>query len=794
MSKHEKLSIQEKLLVSNNETFSIDDIKQSIKNKNLTKFSEIASYATNKGDKDILNYIISNKSLIEKALVDKKDTKFITAILLPIRHAENILGKTDVSQLIEDFDKKKTYFEKLVFTLLLYHIKDERVLDLLFTLLKDNSSDVRAAAATAFSYYNSDKAKEPLLALLQDDVIEVREGAALALTHIADNSSIPVLIEQLEVDNEDYIFHIAFALITIGKESIEYLIEATLSENLTICKNAMDILLWSEWKEAIPVLCDCYNHTDPDIRTKAIHCLTEFPATTGDQVVDDLIVPTILSAFNDKNKSVQISAAHSIKDNLTLSTELIDRSEVIDSILNKKLSNRSGLFLFYASIGLNYVIKPLQQVLYDAEETIGTKISAITSISLIDDVKAIEILRSALVDFQDEKLATAIVGALGYRDDVDTLIEALEGKIKGVIRYAVALNLGHVFPGSKVDNALLKALGDRDEDVRAAAAEMLGYRNVVTALPNLIKLSGDPSIIVRKTVCLALSYFKMEDSIIALIDLLNDAINEVREAARTGLMNIGAPALEPLLQNLGNDQIKDEIIQVLEGLGTDVLPTILSFFNTKHSRIVDEIISKLPFEMVGELLIYHQYFGRAIDIYKKNNRKDLIDYVQIRQKEYRKSLGPKERKKKKSKIVYNIVLVDGSNIAREGDIAKIKRFNIVNNKLITMDKYNQILFICDANLRFMLKHESEVLEYNRMISEGKIKEVPGKTDADYFILQYADMMIQEGHNVEIVTNDQFRDYISKGNFPWLMSGGHLVKFDYITTPDGREMFIPFLPN
>jgi hypothetical protein len=99
--------------------------------------------------------------------------------------------------------------------------------------------------------------------------------------------------------------------------------------------------------------------------------------------------------------------------------------------------------------------------------------------------------------------------------------------------------------------------------------------------------------------------------------------------------------------------------------------------------------------------------------------------------------------------VLPIALVDGSNVAHssEGDEARLHNIKVVVRKLFA-EGYEPVV-VADAALRHQIDDKEG---YERRVEEGKIKQAPAGTDADYFLLAFAREL-----DAVIVSNDLFRD-------------------------------------
>jgi hypothetical protein len=99
----------------------------------------------------------------------------------------------------------------------------------------------------------------------------------------------------------------------------------------------------------------------------------------------------------------------------------------------------------------------------------------------------------------------------------------------------------------------------------------------------------------------------------------------------------------------------------------------------------------------------------------------------------------------------NIVLVDGSNVAfsSEGETGVLQNIVTIRDRLVA-DGFEPIVVV-DAALRHKI---DDAAGYERLVDDGLIKQAPAGTDADYFILSFA-----EDLNASIVSNDRFKDRI-----------------------------------
>jgi hypothetical protein len=97
----------------------------------------------------------------------------------------------------------------------------------------------------------------------------------------------------------------------------------------------------------------------------------------------------------------------------------------------------------------------------------------------------------------------------------------------------------------------------------------------------------------------------------------------------------------------------------------------------------------------------------------------------------------------------NIAIVDGSNVAHSGagEAGRLYNIQLVCEKLIE-EGYEPVVVV-DAALRHQIDDRNS---FERLVDEGKLRQAPAGTDADYFILSFARELA-----ASIVSNDRFKD-------------------------------------
>lgn len=170
---------------------------------------------------------------------------------------------------------------------------------------------------------------------------------------------------------------------------------------------------------------------------------------------------------------------------------------------------------------------------------------------------------------------------------VDQLLASLRDPTSAETRAWAAESLAHVEDPAVVP-ALVGALADGEVSVRIAAAESLGSlgdargaKAIAAALKS--ELKAQPSSAFVPAACAALGLLGGTAGVAVLITVLGTADETNRDAARTALTRIGAPAL-PALQkaiSTGGREQRLQVVSVLASMGSrGVKPVITALANS----------------------------------------------------------------------------------------------------------------------------------------------------------------------------------------------------------------------
>jgi hypothetical protein len=98
-----------------------------------------------------------------------------------------------------------------------------------------------------------------------------------------------------------------------------------------------------------------------------------------------------------------------------------------------------------------------------------------------------------------------------------------------------------------------------------------------------------------------------------------------------------------------------------------------------------------------------------------------------------------------------VAIVDGSNVAHSSEgRARLQNITLVCEKL--QEEGFDPVVVADAALRHQIDDEQA---YEAMVDDGRIRQAPAGTDADYFILSFAREL-----DAAVVSNDRFKDRLA----------------------------------
>jgi len=328
------------------------------------------------------------------------------------------------------------------------------------------------------------------------------------------------------------------ALIRIGEPPIEVLTEALKHENTYVQTSAIHFLGLTKDPRAVEPLVAALDDEDFWVRHRAA-------STLGTMVWDGQGVDLLIAALEDKSWRVRSSAA------LALGRKKVPRAKKALFTVSKDeethVRNAAAVALWW--LGESGPLDRLVDALTD--EIAFVRREAARALGWSNDRSAVAPLISALDD-ESGGVRAAAASALANLEAaraVDALIGALKDERQDV-RRAAAYALGTIGDASAVA-PLIDALADESFGVREAAACSLGHLKDRRAVnPLIAALKGDQAL--RSTAARALGQLGDSRALKPLMAFLGKGGLDSQESVTLALVEIGEPAIEPLITAVGS--------------------------------------------------------------------------------------------------------------------------------------------------------------------------------------------------------------------------------------------------
>lgn len=402
-------------------------------------------------------------------------------------------------------------------------------------VLGDSDKDVRYAAVLALGRIGGKGAELRLNRALFDSEKDVRQAAINFLVQIGPPAVKP-FINNLEL--RQYRSEAAEALARIGTPAVEPLIaklKSTYNDVRTVTAQVLGQI--GDARAASPLI-TLFKDGYSDVRQAAIDSLVQIGAPAVAPLIDVLQVIT---------EGVRPAAKALVRIGEPAVKPLIGALEDPDKTV------REAAAYILGDIGDNRAVEPLIGALGDPEKTVRE--AATYVLGKIGDRRAVEYLVIILRDENEwsvRRAAASALAKLGWKPDQDAT-----GAIYWIARhqYEECIQIGE-----PAVEPLITALFAKDLDERMHAAEALGQ-------------IGDARAV---------------DSLIAAI-----SENRVQQAAADALVQIGTPAVKPLIALLkhANVSVREIVAQALVQLG-DPYPVdrLIAVSPAFHGSIISDLL------------------------------------------------------------------------------------------------------------------------------------------------------------------------------------------------------------
>jgi HEAT repeat protein len=445
------------------------------------------------------------------------------------------------------------------------HVKSNKPVDALTSLLEDANERARVQAAEALGKIADTRAVEPLTrTLVSDSNTAVRISIAHALGKIGDSRAVPALAKALK-DRDIAVYRaVVKALAKLGGEgAFEPLLEASRNRKER-ADYLPDALCRTGGEKAIAYIIRLFDNkeyagdpdTGPDSENVAISTLLRFGETA---------VKPLLEAARSLNASKRACAL------LTLG--LLREEKAFELLLEALKDKNSAVRAATAEAISLYrdarAVKPLIALLADRQEYVA--VCAAQSLGRIGDRRALKPLVEVLLDHpcegEDEcsklRIRTALaLGAIGIDAAIEPLVLALLEDAYGLPQVA-AQALGN-FKDNRATDALIKALDDGNPEVVQAAVLSLGEIGDKRAVaPLLKKLQRVPAGYELDVYYPLWTLQKLRDPesadfLVSVLQATEDPLALFKGEAALALGEIGdRRTIEPLKKLLETDDITD---------------------------------------------------------------------------------------------------------------------------------------------------------------------------------------------------------------------------------------------
>ena len=295
-------------------------------------------------------------------------------------------------------------------------------------------------------------------------------------------------------------------------------------------------------ERAVGPLIKGLKHREPDTRRVAAYALGEI----GDRRA---VEPLLQALKREKNGAVRVSvvaALGKIGDKRAVGPLIEMLGKESYGVARTAAAEALG------QIGDGRAVALLVRVLKEDDFALAREAAA-RALGRLGDRRAVGPLIKALKEDGEwtvRAAAAEALGMLGDREAFKPLLQALKDKDAHVCAAALK-SLARV--GKPAHAIFLNALGEHSAVVRAAAAEvlgMLGDRRDVVSLVRALK--KDEECVVREAVVRALGRLGGKSVVEPLIQALADRDFSVRGAAAEALVRVGEPAVEPLIEQFND--------------------------------------------------------------------------------------------------------------------------------------------------------------------------------------------------------------------------------------------------
>ncbi|MBM3236870.1 HEAT repeat domain-containing protein [Candidatus Poribacteria bacterium] len=477
----------------------------------------------------------------------------------------------------------------------LSQIGSVEAVDSLIPLLNDEDKYVRAIVAEALGRIGDTRAVEALTTTLQDKERSVRWSAANALKQINPSKQYEIVRYVEDLKDPDALVRLqAAAKLSelVPEKSQQYQMTQYINDladsDARVRASAANALGTIGDATAVQPLITAINDNDVLVRKNSVTALGQIALRLKDDTVVKPVIELFVALLQDKSTMVSASAAAALAeigeptveslvnaidgDNAMVRAIAVDIlgkihpehlqeyqiSRYIKDLKDQNVSTRANAAIALASIRDERAIEPLISALEDVDS--GVRQNATNTLIMVGEPAIGPLIPLLKSQNSSVQLNAAIaLREIGFKlEDGSKLNPAKDVVIAAFIDTASPIHsiaeqiLKKI--GANVVGSLTMMLSDEDDTTRAMAAAMLAeiqpkkanYYQTMRYMNDLKSVNAA----VRSAAAGTLGMFGEASAVGRLITLLGDDDYSVKKSAANALVQIGAPAIEPLIAAL----------------------------------------------------------------------------------------------------------------------------------------------------------------------------------------------------------------------------------------------------
>ncbi len=427
--------------------------------------------------------------------------------------------------------------------------------DILFLLTGDENENVRIASIETLGEIYEKKSIPVLLNLIEDDNEKIRQACAYSLGKLHDPATIPVLIRHFQDTDENVRRECSSAVAKTGNTAIPFIQNMIFHPNHLIRISSIRSLGEISDPAGIPLATRSLNDTDENVRREAMDALLKFSNFMFNFLMMEIHRVCIQGTKMEKlgmlsvlSKTGDLRVVSYVKEYLRDEDEEIRRNAktILEIFTEKEIKiEREKL---KEHIGKTAKLLRRKLTLDDIETLLDRLLNS-------DDSDTLDILKKKLNAKEIEELikqarsdkkkdTSKLLGKKLNQEEIDELLS----RSVYVENNKTTQLLGKKLTQDEIDELITNASSKEDEQVAKNIKKQLTQNEI----DDIIKKELE----IRKKVAMEVS---------RLIVGLKSEDARVREEYADKIVNIGEPAVEPLLTNLNNNtpKMQDIILNLL---------------------------------------------------------------------------------------------------------------------------------------------------------------------------------------------------------------------------------------